>query len=459
MASIGLHLHHRHRSGAALFRISRAVVAVVAAVTLGTAPAGAQAGAENPLKGDLMVHDPVMIKAGNTYYIFATGGGVAMKTSTDRITWKNAGGAFSSMPAWHKDYVPGADSRLWAPDIIFRDGKYWLYYSISTFGSRVSAIGLATATTLEPAAGATRWENQGMVVSSDNSSNHNAIDPNVIVDTEGTPWLAYGSFWTGIKMIKLDRATGKPAAGAGLLSTAAHPNGGIEAPFIIRKGGHYYQFVSWDRCCAGVNSTYNIRVGRSADVTGPYLDSKGVSMANSGGDLIDRGDERWKGPGHNGIFVENDTVFLVNHAYDAQRNGASTLWIRTLYWTPGGWPTLDRSAGTAVSVQLLPPKPLAPHEGVPALFDPQGRKLPDGRSGRMRPAFPLPRSGSSRTHPRGSRLLQPLQPVPGNPSASLRRSPVPAWDARAQMNPKSRTGSREGRTAEYILQAVGSRPG
>lgn len=372
MATLALQLRRRHRSRTGFFRLNGAVTAALLAATLGISLASAQ-GAMNPLKGDLGVHDPVMIKAGNTYYIFATGGGVAVKTSSDRITWKNAGGAFSSMPAWHKEAVPGAGSHLWAPDIGFRDGKYWLYYSISTFGSRVSAIGLATANTLEAASGATRWENQGLVVSTTNASNHNAIDPNVIVDAEGTPWLAYGSFWTGIKIIKLDRTTGKPAPGAALMSLAAHPNGGIEGAFVIRNGAYYYQFVSWDRCCAGVNSTYNMRVGRSAVVTGPYLDSKGVGMLNSGGDLIDRGDERWIGPGHNGIFMENDTVFLVNHAYDAQRDGASTLWIRTLYWTSDGWPTLDKSAGKAVSVQRLPPTPLAPHQEPPKFFDPLGR--------------------------------------------------------------------------------------
>lgn len=366
-----------------------AVTVALLAATLVVPPAGAQ-GAVNPLKGDLGVHDPVMIKAGNTYFIFATGGGVAVKTSADRITWKNAAGAFSSMPAWHKEAVPKAGSHLWAPDISFRDGKYWLYYSISTFGSRVSAIGLATATSLEPASGATRWENQGLVAATTNASDHNAIDPNVVVDAEGTPWLAYGSFWTGIKMVKLDRTTGKPAAGAELISLAAHPNGGIEGAFIIRKGSYYYQFVSWDRCCDGANSTYNMRVGRSSSVTGPYVDSKGVGMVNSGGDLLDRGDERWKGPGHNGIFMENDTVFLVNHAYDAQRNGASTLWIRTLYWTPAGWPTLDKSAGLAVSIRPRSPTSRAPSLEIPARFDPRGRKLPYDPSRRTQPRFALP---------------------------------------------------------------------
>lgn len=306
-----------------------------------------QTPAVNPLRGDLGVHDPVMLKADGTYFLFATGNGVAMKTSTDRITWRNAGRAFATNPGWHAQYVPTATASLWAPDISYRDGKYWLYYSVSTFGSNVSAIGLATATQLNAASGATVWTDQGMVVNTTSTSNHNAIDPNVVLDSAGTPWLSYGSFWSGIKLIQLDKTTGKPAAGTSLLSIAQYQPG-IEAPFIIRHHGYYYHFVSFDRCCQGVNSTYNIRVGRSNKVNGPYVDSRGVAMTQGGGDLIDDGDSRWAGPGHNAIWVERDTVFLVNHAYDRQNNGMSTLWIRPLYWTPTGWPTLDASQGQAV---------------------------------------------------------------------------------------------------------------
>jgi arabinan endo-1,5-alpha-L-arabinosidase len=348
--------------------------------------ARSQTTAVNPLKGDLGVHDPAMIKAGSTYYIFSTGNGVSVKTSTDRVTWKNAGRAFATAPAWHAQQVPGADAGLWAPDISFREGKYWLYYSISTFGSRVSAIGLATATTLDPASGATQWQDQGMVVHTTAASDHNAIDPNIALDEAGIPWLFYGSFWTGIKAVKLDPATGKPAAAAPLISTAQH-TGGIEAAFVIRHGGYCYQFVSWDACCKGASSTYNIRVGRAVKVDGAYADAKGVLMSAGGGDLIDKGDARWKGPGHNAIFVERDTVFLVNHAYDAENNGTSILWIRPLYWTPQGWPTLDKTVGATVAT--LPPKRISTGRRDHAiLFDPRGRRLPETGLHPATPIFP-----------------------------------------------------------------------
>lgn len=297
------------------------------------------------LTGDLSAHDPVILKAGGTYFVFHTGNGVSVKTSANRLAWKNAGRVFAQSPAWHKQYVPDATAHLWAPDISYRDGRYWLYYSISTFGSRVSAIGLATADTLLPEPGATQWTDQGMVVRSTEADDHNAIDPNAYAEADGTLWLSYGSWWGGIQLIRLDPATGKPATGASLANIASRPNG-IEAPFLFRHGGRHWLFVSFDRCCDGANSDYNIRAGRSASVTGPYLDRQGKAMRGGGGDLIAAGDERWKGPGHNAVFLDNDTAFLVHHAYDAQDAGRSKLRIRPLYWTTDGWPTLDPAAGT-----------------------------------------------------------------------------------------------------------------
>lgn len=319
-------------------------------------PLAAQS-AVNPLLGNLGIHDPVLIKAGGVYFAFATGSGVAAKTSADRITWKNAPSAFAALPDWHKTLVPDAENSLWAPDISYRDGKYWLYYSVSSFGSNTSAIGLATASALS-ATGRAAWADQGVVVRSKSGDKYNAIDPNAALDADGTPWLAFGSFWSGIKLVRLDAATGLPAADAPLFSLANHA-AGIEAPYLYRQGSYWYLFVSWDLCCKGAGSTYNIRVGRSSKITGPYLDSRGADMLDGGGDLIDDGDARWKGPGHSAILYDRDTVFLVNHAYDAQANGASKLWIRPLYWTAAAWPTLDASAGKVVTLSAREPRKAA----------------------------------------------------------------------------------------------------
>jgi arabinan endo-1,5-alpha-L-arabinosidase len=283
------------------------------------------------------VHDPVMIKQGNTYFIYYTGSLTPYKTSTLRYSgWKDRGSTFSSGPSWIASTVPANDGRdLWAPDISFRDNLYWLYYSVSSFGKNTSAIGLATNPTLDPSASNYKWTDQGVVIKSSSSNNYNCIDPNAFEDTDGKLWLTFGSFWSGIQLVELQRSTGKPPANA-KITTIATRSAGIEAPFLVKWNDYYYLFVSWDKCCDGANSTYKIAVGRSSSVTGPYVDKSGKGMLSGGGVILDQSTDQWKGPGHNGIFFENDTMFCVNHAYAAS-NGSATLFIRPLYWKDG-WP-------------------------------------------------------------------------------------------------------------------------
>ncbi|MBT2736676.1 family 43 glycosylhydrolase [Bacillus sp. ISL-7] len=295
------------------------------------------------LKGDLWAHDPVIAKEGNLWYVFHTGNGVQTKTSEDGVTWKQAGQIFPSLPEWSKEYVPEKEEdSLWAPDIYFHNGVYYLYYSVSTFGKNTSAIGLTTNTTLDPENPDYEWKDLGHVIYSTAADNYNAIDPNLIFDQEGQPWLNFGSFWSGMKLIQLDLATMKPAPGAELISISTRneePNT-IEAPFIVYRDGYYYQFVSFDFCCRGIESTYKIVVGRAKEISGPYMDKNGVSMMEGGGTLIDAGDERWIGPGHCAVFFSGNSSILVNHAYDALKKGKPTLQIRPLYWDGNGWPHL-----------------------------------------------------------------------------------------------------------------------
>ncbi len=252
-----------------------------------------------------------------------------------------------SAPSWFTTYVAGAGTDLWAPDIDFRSGKYWLYYAVSTFGKNVSAIGLATNATLNASASNYKWVDQGMVIHSVAADSFNCIDPCTIVDAQGSWWMSFGSFWTGIKLIRLDSTTGKWSTTDAAIRSIADRTGGttaIEGSFIFHYGSYYYLFVSWDKCCDGVNSTYNIRFGRSAAITGPYVDKAGVAMTSGGGTLLDTSDSRWKGPGVGGVFVDNDTVFLSLHAYDANNNGTATLQIRPLYFGTG-WPSFTPSTG------------------------------------------------------------------------------------------------------------------
>jgi arabinan endo-1,5-alpha-L-arabinosidase len=307
----------------------------------------------NNLKGALDVHDPVMAGEGGVYYVFWTGNFTPKKASTDRITWKNTGTVFgSAAPSWFKTYVPDNNGKdIWAPDISFRDGKWWLYYSVSTFGAKVSAIGLATNATLNADDSAYKWTDQGMVINSTTGNNYNCIDPNAFQDADGTCWLVFGSWNSGIKLVQLDPKTGKPLQASPTVTSLASHSTGIEGPFLIKWKNYYYLFVSWDNCCKGVNSNYKMAVGRASVLKGPYVDRKNKAMTSGAGELLDTGDAVRKGPGHNGIFIENDTVLCVNHYYDATRNGTATMQLRPVYWDSEGWPSLKPIA----SGSRLPP--------------------------------------------------------------------------------------------------------
>ncbi|MCW1381631.1 arabinan endo-1,5-alpha-L-arabinosidase [Novosphingobium sp. KCTC 2891] len=300
------------------------------------------------LSGDLAVHDPVIAREGDTYYVFSTVGRyIGVKMSRDLKRWTDAGSVFAEIPAWAKQAVPGTEG-IWAPDISHVNGEYRLYYSVSTFGSNRSAIGLATSPTLDPKAPGYRWTDHGLVVMSTPQDDFNAIDPNFVTDAQGRQWLALGSFWSGIKLFALDPKTGKPMPGAKPLSIARRPApaGGpapIEAPFIIPHGGWYYLLASYDYCCKGVNSTYYTVVARAKAITGPYRGKDGSEMMRGGGTIFLRADlqeqQRYRGPGHAGAFTDRDgTTYVVYHAYDRQANGAPVLRIAPIRWGADGWP-------------------------------------------------------------------------------------------------------------------------
>ncbi|MCJ7729052.1 MAG: family 43 glycosylhydrolase, partial [Sedimentisphaerales bacterium] len=311
------------------------LILVVLLLAFSTVPAAAD---YEVLTGDYWSHDPVMARQGNTYYSFCTGQRTPIRTSTDMHNWQLAGYVWpsSGQPAWWKAEVPLFDGNIWAPDISYFNGKYHLYYSISSWGSNDSCIGLATRTTL----GAGGWTDEGPVICSE-GTNYNAIDPALFIDTHSTPttyWLAFGSFWSGIKLTQINPATGYPVSNPPVLYSIAY-NSSIEAAFIIYREPYYYLFVSFDSCCQSP-FTYNIRVGRATSVTGPYYDRFGVSMMSSGGNRLTWGNESWKGPGHNAVFLDNDgRYWLVHHAYRVSNDWAG-LRIHELFWDSDGWPTL-----------------------------------------------------------------------------------------------------------------------
>jgi len=198
------------------------------------------------LDGDLSpIHDPAMVREGDNYYAFATNKyqqkDVPMFCSPDLHHWKFCGNVFDGVPGWALEKIPGARG-IWAPDIKFVRGEFRLYYSVSTFGSNQSVIGLITNKTLNPASADYKWMDQGLVFESTKQDDFNAIDPNLAVDAYGGMWMSFGSFWSGIKMRRLDPKTGKLSSDdTTLYSLASRPRTAelkaeIEAPFIVRNG-------------------------------------------------------------------------------------------------------------------------------------------------------------------------------------------------------------------------------
>jgi arabinan endo-1,5-alpha-L-arabinosidase len=337
-----------------------------------------------------MVHDPVMAKDGDTYYIFATGMGIQQMTSKDRKTWTVLPQpVMTVIPGWTTDSVPGFGSHVWAPDVIQWHGRWWMAYSCSTFGKNGSAIGLLSSRSLA----ANIWKDEGCIVTSrEKRDNWNAIDPNFVIDDNDQPWLVWGSFWDGIQLAPLDSTmhivnrqssmvngqssivngqssmvNGQSSIVNGQSSMVngqwprtvarrydpnykpTEPNptskyagtNAIEAPFIFKHGGYYYLFVSWDYCCRGAKSNYRVAVGRSKTVEGPYLDRTGKDMANGGGTLFIEGDKKeWEAAGHCAAYNFDGEDIFICHGYSATQNGAAMLIQRSISWTADGWPEL-----------------------------------------------------------------------------------------------------------------------
>ena len=321
--------------------ISASLLVLLLSLSAATAQSSADlVSLERNGKRDVRVHDPsTIVKCKNEYWFFATGPGVSSWRSKDLVRWERGPRVFTNLPPWITNVVAGHRGYFWAPDVIEHAGRYWVYYSVSKFGQNTSAIGFASNPTLDPNDAASRWTDHGIVIESRRTNDFNAIDPAVTKTPRGELWLSFGSFWSGIKLIQLDPATGGRLASNPRMHSIAFTNA-IEAPFIHYHDNFYYLFVNWDRCCRGTNSTYNIRIGRSRDITGPYLDKEGKDLAHGGGTLLLGTDGAFIGPGHAGIFAEENRFWFSAHFYDGTDRGISKLGIRPLEWDADGWPEL-----------------------------------------------------------------------------------------------------------------------
>ena len=181
----------------------------------------------------------------------------------------------------------------------------------------------------------------------------NAIDANLIVDENNTPWLLFGSFLEGMKMVRLNPDFTSVAQPEQWYTVARRPrdfaasdssagNAVIEGPFVFKKDKYYYLFVSWDYCCRGEKSDYKVVIGRSEKVTGPYLDKAGVALSQNGGTLIVQGDgKEWYGAGHNSAYTFEGKDYIIYHGYDAKDRGRSKLIIKEMKWDKDGWPVIE----------------------------------------------------------------------------------------------------------------------
>jgi arabinan endo-1,5-alpha-L-arabinosidase len=323
-------------------------------------------------------HDPEIIKQDDTYYLFPTGG--AISSSTDLINWKFEYNVFDKTPDWVTADIIGTNAgssgalagggnglsasgppppaavprggRIGAPDIQLVNGTYYLFYNVTAFAKNTSAIGVATNKTLHPGSPDFKWVDHGMVVQSiPNRDMWNAIDANLIMD-RNQGWLVFGSFWGGIKMVKLAPdllSIAKPEVWYTLarqprtfaLDDTDPGDGTIEGPFIYKHFQYFYLFVSLDYCCRGMDSDYNLVVGRSRNVEGPYVDRDGKLMSRGGGTPLAKGNADWAGVGHNSAYTMDGKSILVMHGYDKHDNGRSKLIIRELKWDRGDWPSID----------------------------------------------------------------------------------------------------------------------
>ncbi len=286
---------------------------------------------------------PEIIYHNGVYYNYNMSGTIVVKTSTDLIHWtKLDKTALGSRPSWLT--TVSAEGAIWAPGAYKIGDKFFLYYCTSSSGSQNSAIGVAV--TDDPAKN--DWQDQGMVLRSyHDKSNFNAIDPNVFVDDDGTPYLIYGSYWTGVYMRKLNPQTGKLAEPDAAPIHLAQGLSDMEAPYLIKHGNYYYLFVARGGLKKG---TYYWAVGRSEKLEGPYVDKDGQTMlSGNGGTRLTEWKEGIEGAAHAQYFVGPDgQAYMVSESWpyrDEEKSGTIRLAISTIVWTEDGWPVtaLDKN--------------------------------------------------------------------------------------------------------------------
>ena len=269
------------------------------------------------------IHDPsTIVECDGKYFTFGTGGGGLI--SDDGWTWRSGG------------VRPGGGA---APDAMKIGNRYLVIYGATgggLFGNHNGRILTMWNNTLDPESPNFKYTEAIEVASSDGMEDCDAIDPSLLLDpTTGRLWATYGTYWGSIRLIELDPKTGERVKGNVEQDVAID----CEATDLIYRDGWYYLLGTHGTCCDGVNSTYNIIVGRSKSVTGPYYDNVGRDMLKGGGRMVINAGDRVTGPGHFGRTVIDEGVEIMSCHYEADfdMSGRSVLGIRPLLWK-NGWP-------------------------------------------------------------------------------------------------------------------------
>ena len=291
-------------------------------------------------------HDPSMTRFEDGYALMSTNNNLQLWTSEDAYTWKDHKSTVSAIPQWAYTYAPKTEG-IWAPDIFYMNGEYRVYYCVSEFGKRNSAIGYQSTTSIMPGTNGYGWKDHGHVIhTKDGTDKYNAIDADVVRDTEGNYWMAFGSFGLGIQLIKLDATTGYQASDDKTIyniarRTSTASGGAEEGPSLIEHNGQYFLFTAWDKCCQqGANieqTTYKTAYGRADKVTGPYVDRAGYNMATGGGTILLERYGRYVGPGGGEAFQDLNRVRFVHHYYDNAGDKYNHIHIRDVVFTEDNW--------------------------------------------------------------------------------------------------------------------------
>ena len=308
-------------------------------------------------------HDPEIIKENGVYYVYSTdymaGGkpspGIQIRKSSDLIQWKFAGRVFDEVPLEAAEWTMGG-STFWAPEVVKMNNRFYLYYSVSQVGSRNSYIGVAVSDSPEGP-----WKDLGAAVTSKEGDGHtgNAIDSSVVQAEDGSYWMSYGSYFGGIFLVELNPETGllkHPGEEGKKIAQRKNMDYPIEAPsmFYNRKTDMYYLMTSY----GWLEDTYNVRVARSENIEGPYVDVNGRNVIdpseeswNTGTKIVGsysfENDSGWLGTGHSAFLQDGEQDYILHNARAGEDKYWSHLHVRKVFWTKDGWPVAspERYAG------------------------------------------------------------------------------------------------------------------